>query len=392
MRVAVVGAGVLGASLAHHLRFQGADVTLIEAVGAGSGSSSRGAGILAEGGWHGTSIRLVRRSLDLLATLAKGAEEEGIPFRLTTTGSTTLVPAALAPAARAQAKVQRDAGADVQEVRPEDVPALPLHAGIDLEGVAAAFHYPRDAWALPRIYCEILALLHESQGGALLRGAARLDVREGRARVRVGEQEVDADHVVVASGIHSRALLRAAGLDAPLLAYRTQAARVAHPRASSLPILHDAVNGCYLRPHTPGLMLVGDGTTTRPEDPLAWKADADEAFVASSLARVRRRFPFLADARSSDAWAGLDAATPDRLLLAGRHPDAEGLWLLAGGNGHGFMRAPAVGESLASIIMGEKPRIDLSAYDPARFAGRMSDDFAIREGYALEATTFMGGS
>lgn len=380
MRVVVVGAGVLGASLAAELHQAGAEATLVEAVAPGSGTSSRGAGLLSEAGWHPTGIRLVVRSLELLRAFADRCAEQNVPFRLQTVGSTTLVPEGLVPHARSLMRAQRDAGADVKEVAPADVPSLPLHAGMDLDGVAAAFHYPRDAWALPRMYAEIVA----SVGPRVVRGAARLVVKGGRALVAVDGEELRADAVVVACGVHTRALLRGAGLDAPLQAYRTQAVRVVHPRASSVPILHDAAQGCYLRPHFPGQMLVGNGTTTRPEDPHRWRAEADAAFVEASLARVRRRFPFLADARPGDAWAGIDAATPDRHLLAGPHPDQPDVWLLAGGNGHGFMRAPAVAESLAATMLGKPPRIPLDAYDPKRFAGRMGMDFPIREGYALE--------
>ncbi|HWH08855.1 MAG TPA: FAD-binding oxidoreductase, partial [Candidatus Thermoplasmatota archaeon] len=353
--------------------------TLVEAAAPRLLVPDPGAGLLGEGGWHPTGVRLVTRSLELLRAFSDRCAEEGVPFRLQATGSTTLVPEELVPHARALAALQRGAGADVREVPLEDVPGLPLHAGIDLDGVAAAFHYPRDAWGLPRLYAEVLA-----SALPVVRGAARLVVREGRASVQVDGEPLAADAVVVACGVHTRALLRGAGLDAPLQAYRTQAVRLVHPRAAAVPILHDAAQGCYLRPHAPGQMLVGDGTTTTPEDPLRWKADADAAFVEASLARVRRRFPFLADARPGDAWAGVDAATPDRLLLAGPHPDQPDVWLLAGGNGHGFMRAPAVGESLAATMLGQRPRVPLDAYDPGRFAGRMGMDFRIREGYALE--------
>ena len=380
MRVVVVGAGVLGASLAHHLTLRGADATLVEASAPGSGTSSRGAGLLGEGGWHPTSIRLVTRSLELLRRFANECAERGAPFRLNVTGSTTLVPEGLAPHARALARLQREAGADVRDVPLDDVPGLPLHAGVDLDGVAAAFHYPRDAWALPRLYTEIVSLALPN----VVRGAARLSVRDGRAGVRVDGAPLPADAVVLACGVGTRAVLRGAGLDAPLQAYRTQALRVQHARAASVPILHDAVQGCYLRPHFPGQLIVGNGTTTTPEDPERWNAAADAAFVAASLARVRKRFPFLGDARAADAWAGIDAATPDRLLLAGPHPDQPDARLLAGGNGHGFMRAPAVGESLAALLLGERPRVPLDAYAPARFAGRMGAPFRIREGYSLE--------
>jgi glycine/D-amino acid oxidase-like deaminating enzyme len=82
-------------------------------------------------------------------------------------------------------------------------------------------------------------------------------------------------------------------------------------------------------------------------------------------------------------------ATPDRLMLAGAFPGVRGLHLAVGGNGHGFMRAPALGESLAALVLGEKPRIDLDAYDPARFADDdPSRGFEIREGYSIEGSAF----
>jgi glycine/D-amino acid oxidase-like deaminating enzyme len=48
------------------------------------------------------------------------------------------------------------------------------------------------------------------------------------------------------------------------------------------------------------------------------------------------------------------------------------------------MRAPAAGESLAARMLGKTPKVDLGAYDPARFATSWRDPFPIREGYTLE--------
>lgn len=319
----------------------------------------------------------------MLADMSRRGLDAGSPFRFFEVGSTTLVPERLADGARRLAKLQRGEGVLVEEVAPEDVPSLPRHAGIDPSGAALALHYPRDGWGTPRLYCEVLASALKEAGAKVERAAASLARDEdGRIVARANGERVDADAVVLAAGIHARALLREAGLDAPLLAYRTQAARILHGRAHELPSLHDAVLGGYMRPGPHGHLVAGNGTTTTPEDPSAWKATADEPFVQNALARLRRRFPFLHDARVDDAWAGLDVATPDRLMLAGRLSDAPGLWLCVGGNGHGFMRAPAVGESLAAMIAGRQPPVDLSAYDPARF--RSADAFDVREGYSLE--------
>lgn len=381
MRVAVVGAGVMGVSAAAGLLRGGAEVTLVERSGPGAGTSSRGAGLVCEGMWHPTSLALVRRSMEILGALGG----EGDPFRLHVVGSSTLVPEARVPAVRRLVARQREWGADARILSPAEARDLPRHGHLRLDDVAEVVHYPRDGWALPRLYAEATAYALGAEGLAHRKGEARLR-REGEGvALEVDGERVPADAVVVAAGIHARAVLRGAGLDAPLTPYRTQAVRFHHPQAHEVPLLHDAVQGFYLRPGWPGQLLAGDGTTTTPEDPDRWRMEADAGFLQDTRRRLRHRFPGFADGHLTDSWTGLDAATPDRLLLAGRHPDAEGLWLLAGGNGHGFMRAPAAGESLAALVLGRRPPVDLTAYDPARFRGKMGEPFAIREGYTLDA-------
>lgn len=380
MRVVVVGAGVLGASAAHFLRAGGADVTLVEGSGAGSGTSSRGAGLVCEGMWHATSLALVRRTMAILEELG----EEGSPFSLHRTGSTTLVPEPLADAARRMAQQQRSWGAQVEVLAPADAARLPRHERVRVDDAALALHYPRDGWAMPRIFCEILEALFAEARGRIVAKPASLRRAGDRVEVVAGGEALAADAVVVAAGVWTRGLLQQAGLDAPLVPYRTQAIRFTHSEAHKIPILHDAVQGFYLRPSWPGQCLVGNGTTTTPEDPSRWRHEADDAFRDASAKRLAHRVPGFDAARPTDAWAGLDAATPDRLLLAGEHPDAPGLWLLAGGNGHGFMRGPGAGESLAARILGRAPPVDLAPYDPARFRDAWSAPFQAREGYTLE--------
>ena len=383
MRVVVVGAGVLGASLARALTHAGVRVTLVERDRPGGGTSSRGAGLVAEGMWHPTSLRLVARSIRLLRALSQEGEALGHPFRFHETGSTTLLPPRLVPAARALVRMQRAEGVPVREMQPADLVALPRHEGMRVDDVALGLHYPRDGWGLPRLCSEVQAHQAQLEGATLVRGEARLS----RGAVVVGGDRHEADVVVAAGGVWTRELLRTGGLDAPLQAYRTQALRFADPAAERVPMLHDAVQGFYLRPGIPQHLVAGNGTTTTPEDPARWRADADASFQDATLRRLRHRFPTIQGA-VSEAWAGIDAATPDRLLLAGPHPDDARVWLLAGGNGHGFMRAPAAAESLAAMLLGERPPVDLAAYAPSRFAS-MSDDFRIREGFSLEEPALM---
>jgi glycine/D-amino acid oxidase-like deaminating enzyme len=65
--------------------------------------------------------------------------------------------------------------------------------------------------------------------------------------------------------------------------------------------------------------------------------------------------------------------SPDRQPLVGMAPGRPDLWLAGGFSGHGFMMALPVGESLAAIMCGAPPEIDLSAFSPLRFATGVLD-------------------
>ncbi len=43
-----------------------------------------------------------------------------------------------------------------------------------------------------------------------------------------------------------------------------------------------------------------------------------------------------------------------------------GVWASCGFSGHGVMHAPAVTESLAAMILGQTPSVDISAFSPLR--------------------------
>jgi sarcosine oxidase subunit beta len=77
------------------------------------------------------------------------------------------------------------------------------------------------------------------------------------------------------------------------------------------------------------------------------------------------------------AWAGLCTATPDGDPLLGEL--REGLYVAAGWQGHGFMRAPATAEVVAEQILGGD---GVPAFDPDRFDG--DEEFEIVEGMAVE--------
>lgn len=67
------------------------------------------------------------------------------------------------------------------------------------------------------------------------------------------------------------------------------------------------------------------------------------------------------------AWSGVMAFTPDRCPLVGAWPGAEGLWVIAAFNGHGMPYSQVMPEQLAERIRGGRGDAIPAAFDPARF-------------------------
>ncbi|HSS45340.1 MAG TPA: FAD-dependent oxidoreductase, partial [Thermoanaerobaculia bacterium] len=67
------------------------------------------------------------------------------------------------------------------------------------------------------------------------------------------------------------------------------------------------------------------------------------------------RFPGLAAAPLLESRVCQYENSPDHHFLVDRHPEAENVWLVGGGSGHGFKHGPALGEIVASNVLGGKP-------------------------------------
>jgi glycine/D-amino acid oxidase-like deaminating enzyme len=113
---------------------------------------------------------------------------------------------------------------------------------------------------------------------------------------------------------------------------------------------------------------VADDTRGAPFDPTS-----DERLPsAEGLKAIRDylsfRFPALRDAPLLEARICPYEDTPDHHFILDRHPEAGNVWLVGGGSGHGFKHGPAVGERVASLVVGEtvpEPLFALARFAPS---------------------------
>ena len=121
----------------------------------------------------------------------------------------------------------------------------------------------------------------------------------------------------------------------------------------------------FFAPHPHGLFASPmDEVPTDPSD-----AQPDEYEVALAAHRVEQRTTLKVE-RIHSRWAGLRTFAPDRRLVAGFDPDAEGFFWLAGQGGFGLQTSPVMAAITQSLIAGKPWPIETVAPDelsPARF-------------------------
>ncbi|WP_265110336.1 NAD(P)/FAD-dependent oxidoreductase [Halosolutus halophilus] len=371
LEVAVVGGGAVGATAAYDLAREGTDVTLYDRGSIASGASGRAAGVCYDAFAAPLDAEIASDAIERFRALSG---DDTFPFVecpyvwLAREGD-----AGRADAIREQVRRMQEQGVVALEAGPDELadrfPAIET-ADVAVAGIAGAAGYTD-----PAKYTACLAAAADG-AGATLATETPVAVRTDPPRVvhRTDGTVHEVDAVLVAAGARSKRLLADAGFPIAMKPYRVQALVAEADLAE--PMVYDATGDFYLRPHPDGL-LAGDGTETVEADPDAYDRDATPGFADGLVDRVAGRLSGVAP-ELDRAWAGLCTATPDRDPLVGEL-DA-GLYVATGFQGHGFMRAPAIGERIASEILGGD---GIDRFDPTRFEG--DESFDIAAGMTIES-------
>ena len=375
-RVAVIGSGIAGASIAWHLTRMGwSDILVLDQGGRTSGTTSHAPGLVGQLRSSATLTRMLMYSVGLYRGLRlqdqPGFFEVG-SIRLATTPDRLLELKRQEGLARA---VGLDAGLiPLDEVRRR----FPL---VDLDGVLGALFLPGDGSARAPILAAALLAGAEARGARVAEHTrvTGLDVSRGRLEaLETSEGPIRADVVVSASGIWSPRIGRMAGITIPLLPMQHQYAATgpiagldeARPMAN----LRDPDGLVYFRQDGTGIVLGG-----YERDPLPFDVDAipvsdnptvqpfDRPRFESLLAAARRRIPALVDAPLVRTVNGLESFTPDGEFILGEAPGVAGLWFACGFCAHGVSGAGGVGKIMADWIVEGDPGFDLWHMDIRRF-------------------------
>jgi sarcosine oxidase, subunit beta len=385
----IVGAGVMGASLAFHLTRAGMQhVTVLDKKGLCGGMTAKSGALVR---MHYTNEPEARMAFAALRYFQHWRDIVGGECGFTRTGFIMTVTPDNAERLRKNVEMLQRVGVNTSVITAQELHALQPFTQVDDLTVAA--YEPESGYADPRATATAFMQQAQRQGATLREGVAVTTIRTSGGRV-VGVDTSDgffaAPIVVVMAGPWSDRVLRTVGIDFPLTPQRAQLAFYHRPPplAKGHMVFIDGALGTYFRPHGGGLTLVGVGrwTSEPTPDPDHYNEANDPDFIPAAKAKAARRLPGLQQAEYARGHAGIYDVSPDSRAVLDRAPGIEGLYMAAGFSGTGFKISPAVGACLAELItQGRATFVDISPFRFSRFQEnqpiRGADEYVLPEDF-----------
>lgn len=388
--VVVIGAGIVGVAAAYHLLAAGArNVTVVDRVEPGEGTTQAGAGFVAK--WSTAHYDFGPGGLsmqDYALAFYRDLHANGADIGFRGNGNLVLAlnekswhefvqPIAAKPGSSPGTRElsPRDVAQLTKVVDPSTVAGgVLMPAGIQVEALKAV------RAVAGRVRC---------LGGTFEIGAhVRSVIREGDAvtGVTVGGRTLPARHLVIAAGAWTNQILSAIGVQLPL--FRVLATRVITEPAGvpgTMPTIQCPDLALWIRERNGGFTW-GTVHGYRPaygvEREYGASPDAmpkDESLFRRLIAQqpdIERVFPRLRYAKITSWLQGMPVYTPDHRFMLGRVGSFDNVIIAAGDNEAGVTHGPALGKVASDLIIKGSTGFDVHAYDPMRFDGP-ADEVAI---------------
>lgn len=353
--VAIVGAGMAGASLAARLAPH-RSVLLLEAEDRpGYHSTGRSAAFWTES-YGGPGVQpLTTASFE---TLSKGGflTPRGA-LHLAENGDDQTADAFLAAFAESGVEMERIGRAAIERhvpgIRSGWDRAVWEPTCHDIDVAALHGHYLREA----------------KSAGAVLqcRAALRKAIRTGGGwSIETATGDFEAQLVVNAGGAWADEVARRSAVKPrDIRPYRRTIAQLrVRPDASpDLPLVLGLDGSFYFKPEPGGRLWLSphDETPVEPSD-----VAPEEIDIARAIERLNQVVGWQIEA-VEHRWAGLRSFAPDRLPVIGHAPDAPDFFWFAGQGGFGIQTAPAAAALAAHLLLGEALAPLPSAVDPTLY-------------------------
>jgi sarcosine oxidase subunit beta len=387
--IVIVGAGIMGLSIAYHLAERGAGAITVVDKGylCGGASGRNGGGVRAQ--WSSeANVRLMQESIRVCRAFASKMKinvwfrQGGYLFLARTAAVRSQLEESVALQNRCGLRTRMLTPAQAARIVPE----------LDVSGVEAASYNADDGvvfpWPFVWGYAQAARKLgvdvvtwHEVVGFDTT--GSRIDAvrlrRSGPPGTAGGAEAVavKTHRVVNAAGAWSPEVAALLGVRLPNQPHRHEICSTEPLKPWLKPLVADLSDGLYFSQSTRGEIV---GGISNPYVPRGLDQGSSHAFLGRYARALVRSCPVLAGVKVLRQWAGCYDLTPDANPIVGPVDGVDDFYQASGFMGHGFMMAPVVGRRLAATLTGGPPDPTLDRWSLRRF----------REGKLLSEAMILG--
>ena len=365
----VIGAGVMGASLAFHLTERGLKTAILERRVSASGATGHSSG-------------LVRMHYDLAAEseltfvsyknyFSNWRERVGGDCGFINTGFMQIAKREHEDKLRGNVLNQQRVGINTSVISAAEVKELFPDLVTDHFDFAA--YEPDSGYADATLTTNSFLEAAKRNGATLIQNCEVTAVHTSGGRVTgvsTTKGDFDAPIVVNAAGAWAKHVGSLAGIEIPLETWTHDVAFLHRPPSlGRFPAAIDDVINCYFRPEGSALILAaGEDESMRGEPPDAEDQTPTPTFLEKLIDQIIQRIPKIEESGLHSIHVGRDGITPDQRAIYGGS-GLDGFYLACGLSGTGFKTSPAAGASLVELILDGTPKtVDIASFRFERFA------------------------
>ncbi|MBV6450293.1 MAG: 4-methylaminobutanoate oxidase (formaldehyde-forming) [Anaerolineales bacterium] len=365
----VIGAGVMGASLAFHFAERGLKTAILERKVSASGATGHSSGLVRMHYDLAAESELTFQSYKIYFNNWK--ERVGGECGFQQTGFLQIAKREHEDKLRGNVANQQKIGINTSVISADEVRRLfpDLQTGHFDFGA----YEPDSGYADATLTTNSFLEAAKRNNATLIQNCEVTAIRTASGKiigVDTTQGSFDAPIVVNAAGAWAKHVAGLAGIQVPLETWTHDVAFLHRPPTlGRIPACIDDVINCYFRPEGSALILAaGEDESLRGDPPDAEDQTPTPTFLEKLIDQMVQRIPKIEQSGLHSIHVGRDGITPDqRAIYSGT--DIEGFYLACGLSGTGFKTSPAAGASMVELILDGAPKtVDITPFRFSRFA------------------------
>ncbi|HEY5731810.1 MAG TPA: FAD-binding oxidoreductase [Anaerolineales bacterium] len=365
----VIGAGVMGASIAFHLAEHGLKVAILERKTVASGATGHSSGLVRM--HYDLAVESELTYVSHKKYFTNWKERVGGECGFIKTGFLQIAKREHEDRLRGNVANQQKIGINTSVTSADEVKRL--FPDLVTDHFQFAAYEPDSGYADATLTTNSFIEAAKRNGATLIQNCEVTAIRTGGGNV-VGVDTTkgtfDAPIIVDAAGPWAKDVANLAGLEVPIETWTHDVAFLHRPSSlGKIPAVIDDVINCYFRPEGSALILAaGEDESLRGEAPDAEDQTPTPTFLDKLIDAMLQRIPKIEESGLHSIHVGRDGITPDqRAIYSGT--DLGGFYLACGLSGTGFKTSPAAGASMVELILdGEPKTVDITPFKFERFA------------------------